>query len=105
MARPPRATRVIVISDLHLGGDPPRMMSRPGALASFIDRLSAQRDEDLELVIPGDSVDFLALPPHASFTPEPAEACRKLDRVMSAPSPFAPVFDALGRFVDEGHRL
>jgi UDP-2,3-diacylglucosamine pyrophosphatase LpxH len=103
-----RATRrLIVISDLHLGGDSPRMMSRPTLLASFIEGVPARlrEKEQLDLVIAGDFVDFLAMPPHAAWTPEPAAARSKLEATMGASSPFAPVFDALGRHVHSGHRL
>ena len=103
-----RATRAIVISDLHLGGAPPTMMSRPALLASFIDSLPPSANDApgaaLELVIAGDFVDFLAIPPHASWTPDPVAARRKLEQTMRQP-PFAEVFDALGRHVASGHRL
>ena len=39
MSRNQRASSVFVISDLHLGGQAPAMMGRPGLLASFIDGL------------------------------------------------------------------
>src|SRR5262249_4337377 len=90
-------------------GDPPLMMSRPDLLSSFVDGLPARLGDapgsDLDLVVAGDFVDFLAAPPHASWTPDPAAAVAKLEGVMNAPSPFAPVFDALGRHVAAGHRL
>jgi UDP-2,3-diacylglucosamine pyrophosphatase LpxH len=101
-----RATRVIVISDLHLGGEAPWMMSCPDRLADFIARLPARLadGEDLELVINGDFVDFLSVPPLAGWTPDPALARAKLERTMLTP-PFAQVFDALGRHLAGGHRL
>jgi UDP-2,3-diacylglucosamine pyrophosphatase LpxH len=109
MARNRRASSIFVISDLHLGGQPPAMMGRPDRLAAFIDGLPARLGDApgsaLELVIAGDFVDFLATAPSASFTPDPRAACDKLVSVMGAPSPFAPVFDALGRHVAAGHRL
>lgn len=100
------ATRVFVISDLHLGGEP-AMMSRPALLAEFIDGLPARlaADETLELVINGDFIDFLAITPFASFTTNPVEAVGKLRSVVDAPSPFASVFDALRRHVAAGHQL
>jgi hypothetical protein len=100
-----RAIRVAVISDLHLGGDPPHMMSRPGRLAAFIDRLPGElaADEDLELVIDGDFVAFLAAEPWLPFTADPDEAVAKLQRTMQG-EPFGPVFDALGRHLAAGHR-
>jgi hypothetical protein len=82
-----RAKRLIVISDLHLGGDAPFMMSHPDALAAFIEGLPARAaaDEDLELIIAGDFVDFLATSPYASWTPDPLAARGKLDAVTSRP--------------------
>ena len=109
MSRNQRASSVFVVSDLHLGGQAPAMMGRPGLLASFIDGLPKRAEESpgsaLELVIAGDFVDFLATAPSASFTPDPIAACAKLDSVMTKESPFAPVFDALGKHVAAGHRL
>ena len=60
-----KVRRVFVISDLHLGGQPPTMMSTPDRLAAFIESLPSrlQSDEQLELVINGDFVDFLAIEP------------------------------------------
>jgi UDP-2,3-diacylglucosamine pyrophosphatase LpxH len=101
-----RRVRLIVVSDPHMGGEPPVMMSRPDRLASFIHGLPSlrQADEDLELVIAGDVVDFLAIPPRTAWTPAPVAACDKLARTMRDPS-FAPVFEALGRHVAVGHGL
>ena len=102
------ATRAHVISDLHLGGETPYMMSRASQLAGFIEGLAAQpaaRPDDegaegLELVIAGDFVDFLAMPlegsPPVAFTTDPGEACAKLRHTMKNP-PFGAVGDALGR--------
>ena len=105
-----KPSRLIVISDLHLGGDPPAAMSQPGKLASFIDGLPQllAKDEALDLVIAGDFVDFLAVPPFASWTPDQKAAVDKLSKVAGKQGEkegFAPVFDALGRHVDAGHRL
>lgn len=99
-------TRLFVVSDLHLGGNPP-MMGRQDWLESFIDGLPNRlvSDEVLELVIAGDFVDFLAIPPYSDFTSAPREAVDKLETVTRAQSPFAPVFNALGRHVARGHRL
>ena len=61
--------KVYVISDLHLGGEPPsatsrgfRMMKHPEKLAAFLALLLRERtaDTQVELVINGDFVDFLA---------------------------------------------
>jgi UDP-2,3-diacylglucosamine pyrophosphatase LpxH len=82
------------------------MMGHPEWLESFIDSLAARAtsDEVLELVIAGDFVDFLAIPPYADFTPNPKEAVEKLKTVTKSESPFARIFDALGRHVRD-HRL
>lgn len=60
------ASRVIVVSDLHLGGETPTMCSKPEVLAAFIEQLPSilLDDEKLELVIAGDFIDFLAITPH-----------------------------------------
>jgi UDP-2,3-diacylglucosamine pyrophosphatase LpxH len=82
------------------------MMSRPQALREFIARLASIQpaDETLELVIAGDFVDFLAIEPSASFTPDPNQAKDKLARTMRAP-PFDVVFTALGKLLHAGHEL
>ena len=102
----PRSRRIIIISDLHLDGEPPTMMSRPKELARFIQTLPSRcaADEQLELVIGGDFVDFLAIPPFAAWTPDPKEAGRKLNRAMKEQQ-FAPIFEALGSHVAAGHLL
>jgi UDP-2,3-diacylglucosamine pyrophosphatase LpxH len=100
------ARRLFVISDLHLGGTPPPMMTSTKELATFISNLPERRrgDERLELVIAGDFVDFLAIAPFAAFTTSPLEARDKL-RQMMQDAAFGTVFDALGRFVAAGHWL
>ena len=102
----PCAVRAVVISDLHLGGSPPWMMSRPRLLADFIGSLAdgLRRQERLELVIAGDFVDFLAIPPSASFTRDAAAARSKLEQTMRL-EPFGCVFRSLRSHVQAGHRL
>lgn len=100
------ARRLIVISDLHLGGRPP-MMGRPKLLASFIDALPSivEPHEALELVIAGDFVDFLAIEKYSALTTDPWEACAKLATVMDGPgSEQACIFDALAHVAGR-HRL
>jgi UDP-2,3-diacylglucosamine pyrophosphatase LpxH len=100
-----KAIRLIVISDLHLGGTHSRMMSNPDSLAKFLRNLpELDADEVLELVIAGDIVDFLAIPPASAWT-DPIDACRKLQTTMRPPSPFVPIFEALAEVVEAGHRL
>ena len=103
---PDSTTRVIVISDLHLGGNP-AMMGRPKLLESFIDSLhrNLMRDEKLELVIAGDFIDFLSIEPYAAITTDPIEAVDKLKTVISNESKFASVFDALKRHIAHGHKI
>lgn len=81
------------------------MMSRPERLARFIDRLPGLRaaDESLELIVAGDFVDFLAMPPWADWS-SPSEAVEKLKQTMHS-EPFGQIFDSLGRLVAGGHRL
>lgn len=95
--------RVVVISDLHLGGTGRVMMSRPDRLAGFLRNLlqEVKCDEKLELVIAGDFVDFLTIEPWASWTPEPDVARKKLDETMNGEL-FGPVFDALRDLVRAG---
>jgi UDP-2,3-diacylglucosamine pyrophosphatase LpxH len=83
------------------------MMSRPERLAAFLESLPASLldDETLELVIAGDFIDFLAIPEQASWTPDPYAARDKLVRTMTGSSVFAPVFAALARLVEAGHRI
>lgn len=106
LIKPKPNTRVFVISDIHLGGEP-AMMSRPYLLESFIDHLPSQlrADEALELVIAGDFIDFLAVEPYADFVSNPADVIKKLESVTTPSSASGCVFDALGRHVRAGHRL
>lgn len=72
------------------------MMSQPGRLAAFLAELPSRRGdgEELELVIAGDFIDFLAVEPFAAWTPDPAAARQKLERTMGSAA-FSPVFDTL----------
>jgi UDP-2,3-diacylglucosamine pyrophosphatase LpxH len=99
------ATRAIVISDLHLGGAESAMMSWPDRLAAFVTGLPADLadDEQLELVIAGDVIDFLAVEPFAAWTPDPQAASQKLASVVRGPH--GVVFEALSDHVGAGHRL
>ena len=100
------AKRVFVISDLHLGGSAPQMMSRPDTLAEFITQLSSisSSHESIELVMAGDIIDFLAIEPSTSFTANAKEAREKLLRTMLEP-PFDVVFLALRALLSAGHEL
>jgi UDP-2,3-diacylglucosamine pyrophosphatase LpxH len=108
-----------IISDLHLGGDYPhprglsrrgfRLCTRADAIAQFIDSLTQKFSEEgpSELVLNGDTVDFLAehdekpnswLP----FTVDPARAVAKLETIVNRDRV---VFDAIERFLKQGGRL
>jgi UDP-2,3-diacylglucosamine pyrophosphatase LpxH len=97
------ATRVAIISDLHLGGDRPGMMSRPERLARFLATLPqrVQPDETLHLVVDGDFVDFLAAKPWRPFTADPHEAVQKLE-ATARDERFTPIFSALARLLRAG---
>ena len=102
-----KTTRAVVISDLHLGGEMPFMMSNPERLGNFLRELPARiklaDDEKLELIINGDFVDFLATPPASPWTPDPSQARLKLQTVINGP--FKAVFDGLRAYVNAGHLL
>lgn len=103
-----RAKRVVVISDLHLGGVEPAMMSHAVELADFLRGLPARlrEDESLELVIAGDFIDFLAIAlngVHDAWTPTPGRAVEKLKHAMRGHD--SVVYEALSAFVRAGHRL
>jgi UDP-2,3-diacylglucosamine pyrophosphatase LpxH len=101
--------RIIVISDLHLGGEEPapsrlasaargsRINSSYRELAEFV-RWIAQSEEPTELVLNGDIVDFLLDyldSPATTFIRDPAAAATRLRRIASD----CPVFDAWGELV------
>jgi UDP-2,3-diacylglucosamine pyrophosphatase LpxH len=103
-----QAKRVFVISDLHLGGSEPAMMSHAKDLANFLTELPKQLrgDEKLEVVIAGDSIDFLAIElegKQEAWTHSPGRAVAKLNLAMRGQD--AAVYEALGRFVRSGHEL
>jgi UDP-2,3-diacylglucosamine pyrophosphatase LpxH len=110
---------VYVISDLHLGGDYPvprepgkrgfRLCTRADAVAQFIDSLTQKfvRQGPSELVLNGDTVDFLAEHDEkpntwSSFTRDPSRAVAKLEAIVQRDQA---VFDAIKRFLDQGGRL
>ena len=104
-------TRVLVISDLHLGGGEGfQMCSAQGRnrLARFLGWAAAQKAEvhDLRLVLNGDVVDFLAETDDAggfsAFNADPAEAKRKFTRIAAG---CEEVFAALKKYVQVGGKL
>lgn len=102
-----RPALIIVISDLHLGGSPPAMMSFPGRLVRFIKDLPGKLvpGEALELVLAGDVIDFLAIELEGrtdAWTADPGRARAKL---LSALERDRPVYDALADHLELGHGL
>jgi UDP-2,3-diacylglucosamine pyrophosphatase LpxH len=99
--------RIFVISDLHIGGEAAPMLGHPGKLCRFLDELSThQREggETVELIINGDFVDFLALPPCKAWTRTENEAIRKLEDCLTHKQ-WSPVFQALGRAANHVDRF
>lgn len=111
--------QVIVISDLHLGGvypEPPRLGCRgfrlctqAEAIARFIARLADDVSSGalIELVLNGDSVDFLAErdgvgETWSAFTADPQQAVDKFEAIVERDKA---VFDALGAFLETGGRV
>lgn len=122
--------RLFVISDLHLGGRPDafdeagkrvtgfQINNAYGALTEFVDWVGsvarAADSEEVEIVINGDIVDFLAeddLDGGAGgarvWAAGEAEACARLDQIAlrTRGGGARGVFDALGDFVAAGNRL
>lgn len=105
-------TRLFVISDLHLGGEPgehgaPGFQMCPERnqkrLAAFIAGLpKAPTGEQTRLVLAGDIVDFLAEREFAAFTRDEGAALKKLESVIGRTKP---VWDALSAFVRSGGYL
>ena len=113
----PPETRLLVISDLHLGGAPARdgrpafqMCTERGRaqLARFLRWATAQQknSQDLQLVIAGDVVDFLAernaRGEFEPFTSDEDEAERKLGAILEQTKA---VWDGLREFVKSGAAL
>ncbi len=112
--------RVYVISDLHLGGEYGDAATNPhergfricthvDAVADFVNRLADSPPAPVrtELVINGDLVDFLAEDPGdaatwTSFIADGDEAAATFRTIATRDRRF---FDALGRFLQRGHRL
>lgn len=112
----PLKTRILVISDLHLGGAPatddtPAFQMCPASgrarLVQFVDwatRLDP-RERETHLVIAGDVVDFLAEAEGGAFLPFTADdrlATAKLSSILTST---AEVWQALRRFAAAGHAL
>ena len=119
MSNPPSKKRILVVSDLHLGGAPASegrrgfQMCPPAGqqrLADFFDWAAAQAGvadaPAMHLVLNGDIVDFLAEPDSQgvfeALTTDQGKACFKLDAVFATT---AVVWEALNRYLATGARL
>jgi UDP-2,3-diacylglucosamine pyrophosphatase LpxH len=88
---------VLVISDLHLGGDDKfAICTAEGQrlLAEFLRWVAAQqvKDKNVHLVVNGDSVDFLAEAEFQVFTNDDRAATAKLRRIMNRTAPIWAAF-------------
>lgn len=113
-----RGRRLFIISDLHLGGRPPgegqlgfQMCRAYAELADFVDWVSTQplpANEERELVINGDVVDFLAEDDFDDgilaneWTVDDSAALVKFDKIRERAGGF---FDALADMLRAGHRV
>jgi hypothetical protein len=104
--------RVIVVSDLHIGGAPTASSRHPfedsrqifhsaSKLAAFLDGVdaacAAPSGADLELILNGDTIDFSA---EGLFGPGVADAHRAVARMEAALDRVPEVCGALDRFLD-----
>lgn len=116
--------RLFIISDLHLGGRPGgggqpgfQICNAYAELVEFVDWVAGQGrdDEELELVVNGDIVDFLAEDDYQDgaeargWTRTDASALEKLQRVVDRTREHCDrdrgFFDALRDLLRAGHRL
>lgn len=88
--------RIFAISDIHIGGSAGTpMLGHPEHLIQFLEKLAAlpcTTATTKELVIHGDSIDFLAEAPYAGWTPTQGAA---LDKVKAIFASNCELFDAL----------
>lgn len=107
---------IFVISDLHLGGKPGFQICSPQGqrlLADFIRWTASYRTEerDVNLVLAGDIVDFLAEEPFEPFTPSDQKAEKKFTQIIEHTSwrredgHFDGVWHALRDYVASGGKL
>lgn len=96
--------KLYVVSDLHLGGSQGNQIFRQGPLlAGLIDLVGGLVDDQVALVLNGDIFDFLA---EKDATYLNHEYASQMLRDISEREAFAPVFEALTRFLEgEGNTL
>src|SRR5438309_322689 len=91
--------RFIIISDTHIGGSDNPMLGHPEKLCGFLGQLANYQppeDKQVELILNGDFVDFLAIEPYQAWTPDESACLQKLD---DAERQFPQVFDAIRRCI------
>lgn len=98
-------TRALILSDIHLGPDAQRAPCKdPRPLARLLEHLADDRHlPPTELVLAGDTFDFLTSPGYCGL--DPARAPEQMQAILHHN---APVVSALKRFVHargRGHRL
>jgi len=90
--------RFVIISDLHLGGSEHPMLGHPEVLTEFLGQLAAHAADpgrgEVELVVAGDFIDFLAEAPSAAWTASEGDARAKLEAMFERS---ADLFDAFAR--------
>ena len=87
--------RLVVISDLHIGGSEHPMLGHPEVLTGFLDQLAVHPDRDaLELVVAGDFIDFLAEGPDEAWTASEGAALAKIEAIFGRS---AKLFDSFAR--------
>src|SRR5580704_4993531 len=98
---------VLVISDLHLGGDAKfAICTTEGQrlLAEFLDWVAAEQktDRSIHLVVNGDSVDFLAESEFRAFTNDDNAATAKLERILDRT---AAIWKSFRRVMESGAQI
>lgn len=87
--------RVVVISDLHIGGADKPMLGHPEVLTDFLNQVAAHPGRgEMELVIAGDFIDFLAEEPLDAWTATENGALEKLETIFARN---AELFDGFAR--------
>jgi UDP-2,3-diacylglucosamine pyrophosphatase LpxH len=87
--------RVVTISDLHIGGAEYPMLGHPEILIDFLEQLASYNGRDeVELVIAGDFIDFLAEAPHEAWTASENGAVDKINAILHR---LPALFDAFAR--------